>query len=112
RGAQERGGLSRIPGPGRGRELSGSRATGAALQGPRGRGCAAANPPRGRGPSRGRAEAVKGFMKEKEAKGGVYLDLRQKSQGLRDPPQSDFKRKGKHQTCDGDVWIYWGRRPG
>ena len=38
RGSQERGGLSRIPGPGRGRGLSGSGAAGAALQGPRGRG--------------------------------------------------------------------------
>ena len=51
-------------------------------------------------------------MKEKEAKGGVYLDLRQKSQGLRDPSQSDFKPKGKHHTCDGDVWIYLGRKAG
>ena len=36
------------------------------------------------------------FKQENVANEGVYLDRRQKSQGHRDPPQSEFKPKGKH----------------
>lgn len=69
-GSQERGGLSRISEPGRGRGPSGSAAAGAASRTT----LRATNPSRGRGLYMGRwTEVVKAFKQENAVKGGVYV---------------------------------------
>ncbi|TEA25453.1 hypothetical protein DBR06_SOUSAS11710046, partial [Sousa chinensis] len=49
------------------------------------------------------AEVLKGFKQENGAKGGVYVDRKQKRQGLRYWTQRNLKPKGKRSTiCNSD----------
>ena len=57
-----------------------------------------------------RAEVLKGFKQANVAKGGVYVDRRQKRQGLRYWLQRNLKPKGKRSAmCNSDLHGEEGR---
>lgn len=80
--SQERGGVSRIPEPGRGCGLSRGGVTGAAQRGLEGEvGGRESTSPTDVNAAGGAERSANGLKKENESKRGVYLDQRQKSRG-------------------------------